>query len=760
MFKKKTSFLYLGLSLSLTLGIFFFPPAIKFDYDFESFFPQDDEELSFYQQFRSEFENDNDYLLIALGHQPDIFDSGFLERANLLRISLEEMEEVDKVFSLLDLEEPIISPFGIRNQAILEWDDPASLERAREKLMKSSLWKNNLINEKGDYLLIIVHNKQRISKEEGDLLYREILSSVLTSGLTDFYIAGKIKAQGEFVNLMQDEFSLFLGISAILIVILLFFIFRTFWGIIIPLIILAVGVLWTIAFALYLGKPLDIMSVMQPTILSVIGLAAIIHFFNHYLNFLRHGFGKEEAIEKSFTEMLPAVFLTCVTTSLGFISLYFTTVPTLKFFGLYTGIGVLLMFLSVIWISPSLLYIVPAFKHKNAQNNALKWRLGMRNSFSFVLDHNKSIPLFFLGISILCGVAISKLQINGYILDNLPRGHELVEEFRFFDHNFGGSKPLEFSLEPGNKSENIFQLEVLKELDKFEHFISETFETGTILSPLSLIKKLNQAQNSGNEKAYAMPSKGQFIRLQSYLEEALNLSPSKIVSDDLKKGRLSTRVEDYGSLKGSRLKEQMDEFLEKEIDNDYLKIRMTGTSHLIDISHESVTFQMLRGLVFAFFLVAIITGFLFRSWRVSIVVLIPNILPLIWMGGMMWVFGIDMKLTTAILFTVAFGIAVDDSIHFMSKLRLELSKGRTWLYALKRTFIDTGKAIILTTLILVAGFSVLIFSQFGVTYYSGLLISMSLVFALAADLMLLPILLLSLGKVWGKNTTSPNQVPQ
>jgi uncharacterized protein len=750
MFKRKTSFLVFGLSLSLTLVIFLFPPTLKFDYDFESFFPQDDEELSFYHQFRTEFENDNDYLLIALGYQPDVLDSGFLENANQLRLEIKNMKGVEKVFSLLDLKEPIISPFGIRSQPILEWDDPASLERTKRKLLQSKLWKNNLINEKGDYLLLIVHNKQRISKEEGDLLYRDILSSVLTSGLTDFYIAGKIKAQGEFVSLMQDEFSLFLGISAILIIILLFFIFQTWWGIIIPLIILAIGILWTIAFSLYLGKPLDIMSVMQPTILSVIGLAAIIHFFNHYLNFLRHGFDKEEAIEKSFTEMLPAVFLTCLTTSLGFISLYFTTVPTLKFFGLYTGIGVLLMFIAVILISPGLLYLVPAFRHKNELNNALKWRLGMRKAFSFVLSNRMSIPIIFLAISLLCLFGINQLHVNGYILDNLPREHKLVEEFRFFDRNFGGSKPLEFSLELGNKAESIFQIEVLRQLDKFEDFITETFEAGTILSPLTLVKKLNQAQNSGNEKAFIMPSQGQFIRLQAFLGEALDLSPSKIVTTDLKRGRLSTRVEDYGSLKGTRLKEQMEVFIEKEIDNDYLKIRMTGTSHLIDMSHEGVTVQMLKGLVFAFFLVAIITGFLFRSWRISLVVLIPNILPLIWMGGMMWAFGIDLKLTTAILFTVAFGIAVDDSIHFMSKLRLEISKGRTWLYALKRTFIDTGKAIILTTLILVSGFSVLIFSQFGVTYYSGLLISMALLFALAADLLLLPILLLPLGKIWDK----------
>ncbi|MFD2203553.1 efflux RND transporter permease subunit [Shivajiella indica] len=750
MFKKKNSFFALGLSGLVTLGIIFFQPNINFDYDFESFFPQDDGELSFYQEFRSEFGNDNDYLLIALGHRPDVFDSGFLEKASLLKKTIKGMERVEKVISLLDLEEPMISPFGIRSQPLLEWDEQVNLTRSKNRILESNQWKKNLINETGNYILLLVHNQQMISKEEGDILYRNIFGAVENSGFTDFYIAGKIQAQGEFVNLMQDEFSSFLGISGVLIVLLLFLIFRTLWGILIPLIALMIGFFWSIAIPLYLGKPLDIMSVMQPTILSVIGLAAIIHFFNQYLNYLRHGYTKEDAIEKSFLEILPAVFLTSLTTALGFASLYFTSVPTLKFFGLYTGLGVLVMFLSVILIIPGLLYIVPAFKQKNEEKNAENWRIGMRKAFSFVLLNKKTIPLIFLLITISCLFGVSRLKVNGYILDNLPVGHELVEGFDFFDKNFGGSKPLEFSLQVGEEAENIFQMEVLKEMEKFERFISDNFETGAIISPLSLVKKMNQAQNSGNEKAYAFPSQGQLIRLKPYLKEALELSPVKIVSDDLKWSRISTRVEDYGSEKGKRLKDKMEAFLESEVNQAYLVVRMTGTSHLIDISHESVTDQMLRGLVFAFFLVALITGLLFRSWRVSIIILVPNIIPLIWMGGMMWAFGIDLKLTTAILFTVAFGIAVDDSIHFMSKLRLELNKGRTWLYALKRTFIDTGKAITLTTIILVSGFSVLIFSQFGVTFYSGLLISFSLVFALVADLLLLPLLLLFIGKRLGK----------
>jgi len=196
------------------------------------------------------------------------------------------------------------------------------------------------------------------------------------------------------------------------------------------------------------------------------------------------------------------------------------------------------------------------------------------------------------------------------------------------------------------------------------------------------------------------------------------------------------------------------EFVQKEINPDLLKVRWTGTSYLIERGHESVTRQMVQGLLVAFAVVGLVAGFLFRSWRLSFILLIPNIIPLVWMLGLMFLLGIEFKLTTSILFTVAFGIAVDDSIHFMSKLKTELDTGKNLLYAIKRTFLEAGRAIFLTTLILVAGFALLSFSQFGVTHFTGLLISFTLVFAFLADFFLLPLLLFPLKKVWDKKAAA------
>ncbi|MCL6259997.1 MMPL family transporter [Aquiflexum sp. TKW24L] len=744
MFTKKISIYLLALAVLLTLGIAIFPPLVIFDYDFESFFPQEDEELSFYQDFRNRFENDNDYLLIALGQEPDIFDSAFLSASNSLNESLKNLEKVERTISLLDLADPIINPFGIRYQKVLSWENPGDLDFSKKSILRSNQYLESLISEDGGYLLIILKNQQGISKKDGDVLYNEIEKLVSDSGISNYHLAGKIRAQGEFVQLMQEEFSLFLGISIAMIVLLLIVIFRTWWGVVVPVVVLMLGILWTISFSLYFGKPLDVMSVMQPTILSVVGLAGLIHFFNHYLAQIRNGFPKNEAVQKCFSELWMAVFLTCFTTALGFFSLYFTNIPSLKFFGLYTGIGVMLMFLAVMMVAPGLLYLLTPFKVSENDSFSKMWRKWMRKAFLWTISNTKPIVGIFILVTLMSSLAMSRLQVNGFILDDLPEKNLLIAEFRFFDREFGGSKPLEFSLESGPAAKNLVQYEVLREQEKLEGFVREVFGASQIISPLTFAKTVNKAVNGGNEKAFITPSKGQIQRILPYVDNALEKAPVKILTSNLRSGRLSTRTEDMGSYESSIMKAKLSHFLETEINPDLLKVRITGTSHLIDISHESVTSQLAKGLGFAFGIVALIVGFLFKSWKLAIVALIPNIIPLIWVCGMMFVLGIELKLTTAIIFTVAFGIAVDDTIHFMAKLKMELNKGKSWLYAIKRTYLETGKAIILTTLVLVLGFSVLTLSEFGVTYYSGLLIGMSLVFALVSDLVLLPVMLIFL----------------
>lgn len=744
MFQKSSAYFFLGIAGLISVLLLIFRPIPQFNYDFEQFFPQNDDDLEFYQAYRSKFENDNDYLLIAVGNaKGGLLDSSFLATALDLQLSIGKLDRVDTVISILNLEKPVIGVFGLRKTKVLDWSDSKTLANQQDVLKEFSA---ELISKNGESLLLWIKNEQNISKDDGDELYLNINQLIQKSQLEIKAVAGKIQAQGDFVKLMQREFGMFFGCAILLMLAMLALIFRTWWGVFIPFVILIIGVVWAFGLILFLGKALDLMSVMQPTIFLIVGLSALIHFFNHLIKQLSAGVPKAKAIQNIFNSLLVPVWLTILTTSLGFFSLYFTSIPALQEFGLTTGLGILVMFVAVILIAPGLLYFFPI--KVSEVGGRRKHLIKLSSLFLWLLRKRKIIALSFIGLTLASVVLGFQLKINGFLLDNLPKDHPIQRSFTYFDEQFGGSNPLEIHLSTGSAASNLLDLEVLGELDQLEQEVHLLFDGGQIISPLTVVKSLNQAQNQGSIQAFALPSKGQYQRMQRFLGPAFKETASKILSEDLKTGRLSSRSSDLGTVEMSKKRAALKEFIDREIDPALLQIRWTGTSFLIDKGHQSVTLQMAKGLGMAFIFVGLIAGFLFRSWRISFILLIPNLIPLIWMLGLMYLLGIEFKLTTAILFTVAFGIAVDDSIHFMTRLRTELISGKNLIYGLKRTFLETGEAIIQTTVILVAGFGLLIFSQFGVTHFTGLLIASALIFALLADLFLLPILLLPMKKKW------------
>jgi predicted RND superfamily exporter protein len=206
--------------------------------------------------------------------------------------------------------------------------------------------------------------------------------------------------------------------------------------------------------------------------------------------------------------------------------------------------------------------------------------------------------------------------------------------------------------------------------------------------------------------------------------------------------RLSGTIPDWGNNIVSEKNRAFEKFLSQNIDSTMLSVKLTGTAHLIDQNLKLLSFNMLQGLILASIIIAVLMSLLYRSFMMTIISLIPNMFPLLVVAGIMGYLGINLKISTAITFTIAFGIAVDDTIHFLSKFKLELNKGKTMIRALRTTYITTGKAIIITSLVLFSGFFMLVLSDFEGTYAMGALVSVSLLVAVIADLLLLPILLL------------------
>ena len=733
------------VSLALITAFMTFQVSkIGFDYDFERFFPDGDPETEFFFQHREKYSTENDFVLFSLENDRGIFDKAFLKEAKRFQDSLLTLPHVQSVRSILDLSEPIKEPlFGSYfERPYLRWEEPEFYAIDSARIFSSPDLVNTFVTADGKALAMVLDHAPYLSKLKCDELANGVNRVVPHFNFDGLYKSGRSIGQGYFVARMQKELLLFVSASVILIILFLFIAFRSAWGVVIPLIVVFMTIIWLLGIMRITGKEIDLLLTILPTILFVVGMSDVVHILSKYFDELRKGKEKLEAIKVSVREVGLATFLTSLTTAIGFITLISSSIIPIREFGVYSAVGVLVAFILAFTLLPATMVLTPAPKLKNEIPGKDFWSIRLHGFYLWIISHRRRIAWATLLIGVISLIGISKIQVNNFLLEDLRKDNPFRMEFDYFEKEYAGVRPFEMAIVLEDTSKTILDPEVLRKMDRLDAYLHETYGAGFIISPLNFVKSLNKAAHNGNADFYALPNDDQEIKkLTRNLERAKSLSGvSDFMTKDLKECRVAGKIGDWGKQEIEKRNEALDTFWQKEMGPSLLSYHMTGTATLIDLNNEYLSTTMILGLLFAFMIVALIVGLMYRDWKMIIIALIPNILPLMMIAGLMGYTGIDLKVSTSIIFTIAFGIAVDDTIHFVSRLRLELAKGRSRQYAIKRSFIGTGKAIIITSLILIAGFLTLILSTFKGTFYTGALLSLTLLFAVLVDLLLLPVL--------------------
>ena len=744
---KKWSKITLSVVGLLTALCFYFISQLDFDYDFEKFFPQHDEQTDFFKGYRKVFETDNDFVLVALTNEDGIFKEEFLADVVRLSDSLKHLPYAEKVISPTNLKFQLIDPvLGIPSRSLyLHANDPSRYARDSVRIFQTEELVGNSFAKDGKSLAILVKHKEYLSKAGCDTLSYALQDLMANFEFDQVHLAGRSVGQTYYVELMQVELGVFVATSFILVVFFLFVAFRTTWGVVVPLVVVVLSVVWILGFMGVTGKSIDIILTVLPTIMFVVGMSDVVHILSKYIEELRNGSTKIEAIRCTFREVGRATLLTSITTSIGFFTLISSRVIPLMDFGIYVGIGVMLAFVLAFTVLPSTLVLMKEPKiAQQRDRKKLFWNTHIMSLLGWVIRHRNKIWIGAVGVIILSLIGISRIEINNFLLDDLSDDSPLKEDFTFFDENFSGVRPFEMAMILKDSTKGAFDYDVLIQTEKAENYLKELFDLEFCLSPIAVVKSTNRMFHQNNAEYYRIPP----------TEEAYNKSLAKriskftkakqmrlVVSEDLTMQRLASRMSDIGSAPIRAKKVLWEDFVAQEGLDEYFEFHFTGTAELIDVNNKYLAKNMMYGLLIAFVVIAIIMGLLYRSLIMIAVSLIPNILPLLIIGGLMGFCDINLKVSTSIIFTIIFGIAVDDTIHFMSKLRIELGKGKSLVYAMKRTFLSTGKAIVVTSIILAGGFLTLIFSDFMGTFYVGLLIGLALVLAVISDLLLLPVLL-------------------
>ncbi len=740
---KKYAWISIIVIMSLTAFLGYKATTIQFDYNFEKFFPVNDDETDFFLSYRKQFTSDNDFLLIAIENDKGVFDLPFLKEVDKVTKELEKVEDVKFITSITNQEERFIFPGGQSSaKPYINFED-FEAKRDSARIFKNDELINTLVAKDAKSICIFLRHTDYISKKKSDALIGAVDEVLAKYDFDNTRVAGRTIGQRYYIEKMTFEMALFIGLSAILIIVFLMLAFRSVWGVLIPQVIIFLSMTWVVGGMGLFKEPMNIILSTLPSIMFVVSMSDVIHLVSRYLDALREEPSPFDAIIVSIREVGMATLLTSVTTAIGFFSLYFVNVQPIQAFGVVMGFGVLIAFVLTFAMLPVLFYFFPGPKYVRESKKEHFWKKYLAKGFVYVLHNRVKVVIVSSAILLISIVGMLQIKSNNFLMDDLNPKEPLKVDFDYLDKHYGGIRPFELAVMITDSTSKVWDKDVLQTIDSVEYYLENSYGVSIKNSLIKMLKVINRSSHAGSKDYYKLETSKRKLRSQ---RKSLRLIQKgefikTFVDSTEKTTRINGTIPDLGNTIISEKNQDLYAFLESKTLGGKIKYQVTGTAHLIDKNLKYMSTSLIKGLAFSVLIVALIISLIYRSLPVLVISIITNLIPLIFIAGIMGYFGIVLKTSTSIVFTIAFGIAVDDTIHFLGKFKHELRKGKSKIYALKRTYLTTGKAMILTTLILCAGFMLLVFSSFLGTFYMGLLLCITLFVALIADITILPVLL-------------------
>ena len=717
-------------------------PNLRFNFSFEQFFPTEDEDLAFFMEFVEDFETDDNFLLLAFEREPNVFDSSFLERVDSVARATRTMPHVEQVQSLTQLEFPRKTPFGPVPVPVLDWSDSTSLQQAARELPSDPRFSGRLISEAGTDIIVFVKTTDNLTIEQARELRAELDPVLESYAPQPVRTLGRAYITTELVDMQIWEVGKSSVIAAGLIAIVMFFLFRKRTGILISLTSILVTLFLFFGYLAWTGRSLSVMAALFPIIMIIVGTSDVIHIMSKYLDEGARDKSRKLALYITVREIGLATFLTSITTAIGFASLSYSRITSIQEFGYNAAVGVLIAYLTVIFFTSAWLSF---YDHKTLRKQGKVdqwWSRNLMAVYQFTVDRSR---LIWWSLPIGLAVAlwgISMVSTNYNITDNLPEGYKITEDFHYFENIFGGYRPYEYAIEVEDEGE-IWDYDKMKAISDLESHLKGLDYVQRVSSPSEIFSFLHMYEHKNQVDSFHFPPSREIYA--SYKDQlsrfGARTATKNLIGRNGKKARVSSTIQDIGADSVKAAQAHIRDWFEERAEQANLSFKATGTGVILDKNSEYVRSSLLYGLVMAVGIVSLIMALLFRSGIMLFIALVPNIVPLVMAAALLGFTGTELEAGVAIIFAVIFGIAVDDTIHFLSKYKLARNKGLDQETALQITFTETGKAILLTSIILFAGFMILFFSAHPPTRAVGWLIAVTLISALAADVMIIPLLL-------------------
>jgi len=714
-------------------------PSIKVTANVSQYFPQGDKDLSFYEEMRSEFKGEDHLILVGIQNKNSEINDSLLLKVNNIASHIRNIPQIEKVTWLGDLSYQVKTLFGFISVPYVKLSDSSKISYHRKKIIQDIEITQNFINRSGNVFFIWVEFDNGLEENQIEEILEEINVATKFFPELDSYMWGREFIDLSFKQILIDEIET-LGIwMFVFLCMSLILIFKNPLGIIFPITLVLIVIILFLGGMVYFERPLGTMSVLFPIIILIVGVSDVIHMLIKFNIERSKGLSEYKSTLLTMKEIGWITFITSFTTAIGFFVLFLSPMKAMQNLGIESGIIVLITYILTLMLLP-----VFFLRSKHQKLYLLNGNFNfLFNKLLFIIfkiqRHPKSVIRVFgalIAISII-GVFFINTNSQQY---SIPKNSKLNENYDFFENNFGGSRGFEIILS-SKKGHFLNDKNLLVIIDTIHNYLLNSTDLDLVKSPILFYRAMHQSFYPVTYKQHEFPpDQNTIYRYENQFSRLENAN--FLWNNDKTMFKFSARIRDPGRDEIKILNQEIIDNVNSIIDKAPVDARLSGIDFIIDKSHEQSIQNLLLGLLLAIVIVGITIGLFFKSKVLMMLTLLLNLIPVLISAGIMGFTGLELRGETALVFTVGFVIAVDDTIHFFSKIMWEKKKGETIESSVKIALLECGKAILATSIILFGGFFVLMLSGSLEIFTLGLLAGIIIFITLLIDLILAPIIIL------------------
>ena len=745
----------------LTVFFIFQWKNIRFSFTEANLLPSDNIVNVEYNNFLKEFGEEGNLVVVAVKDNAFFTPKAFLAW-NKLMTEFKNQKEVDLVLSVSNLKK-LQKNDSLQTFELVPFVDQSKiLDKNYLATVKSDLfnklpfYESLLFNKKSETIRSAIYLDKKIVNTAGrkDYIFKDFIPKIEAfekETNIDLHVSGMPYIRTLNAKSITDEISLFIGAALLITSLIFYFFFRSFKTTLISICIVVIGVMWSFGILGLLNYEITVLTALVPALVIIIGVPNCIFLTNKYHQECRIHNNQAKALVRVLTKVGTATLITNITTAFGFATFIVTNNELLKEFGVVTSLNIMALFLLCLFIIPILYSYLPIPKEKHLDHLERSYVVTFMNWIQRIIKTKRTyvyiITAFLFALSVF---GMLQIKTSGSLIEDMPKKSAFFQDILFFEKEFDGVMPLEITIDTKRKS-GVMKRTTLRKMDELQAAIEEIPELSKPISLLNAVKYFKQAYYNGNPEYYDLPTAQEETFILSYAKNATKSSQKDVMKSYMSKNgqvaRITTFMKDIGTGNMQKVEDKLQAKINKNFPADRYKVTMTGKALVFEKGTKYLLDNLISSLLLAVFITAMLILFMFRSVKMIFVALVPNLLPLLATAGIMGYFGIPLKPSTILVFGIAFGLSVDDTIRFLSQYRQELSKNN---WKIKKsvfaTLKDSGLSMFYTSVVLFAGFSIFMLSSFGGTIALGGLIAVTLLFGMLSNLILLPSLVLTLNK--------------